>query len=450
MKKLNITIIGAAIFAFACAGIASAQTWSNIDYYRLASRYQQLLDKNGTDPLTEKRIADERLKIRAIIEEEINTFVKSQEQTDQTDITGVLDRQRTLVDVLNERMDGSKVDLDLLDKEEGLYKDALAAGTGVLKEGFRTTKTYPELLAKKAILEERIDVLKHVIASQNERLSKLKSEEWKRSMTVLLNILSTIAIFLLIIWLEGVIRKQFLRIQHRTVRYAISKTFTIVVYLTLFFWIAQTVYSDHPGIVAVVAVVGAAIIFTFQEILRGIVGWFVQKNSFSVGQRVTIDGVTGDVIDIGMIHTTLLIARSPNMTDPTQAGQIVRIPNERLISKTLVTYHSTSDFEHVELPICIKKFDQWEIANRIFEEILKEETEAYSQEAKWQMDRRTRGFLTSPESPSFRVHMEFSDLGVLFTLCFPAPIGQRRAVSTLIAQKVLARLNEEKIEIATK
>src|SRR3989339_549326 len=116
-------------------------------------------------------------------------------------------------------------------------------------------------IRKKSVLEERIDATKTMLTAQETRLNKLKSEQQWKSISVLINILFYIFVFITVIWLEGIIRKaMLLHIHHRGIRYTATKVFTLVVYLSLIFWITQKIYSDLPGIIAVVAVVGAAFV----------------------------------------------------------------------------------------------------------------------------------------------------------------------------------------------
>ncbi|MDD5025852.1 MAG: mechanosensitive ion channel [Candidatus Peribacteraceae bacterium] len=452
MRRSSVILSTAILLSLSFTNACLALGETKIDYSRLISRYQQWLETKGPKDAIEKRIADERLRIRTQIEDELAAFVKANTaaSSDTTDLSRVIDQQRTVVSSLSERVDSSNVDLGLLKKEEIFYKEGKPAGTGAVQP-FMTTTSYPELLAKKAVLVERIDVTKTVLAAQETRLSKLKSEQQWKNISVLMNILFYIFVFIIVIWLEGVIRKaMLLHIHHRGIRYTATKVFSLVVYLSLIFWIAQKIYSDLPGVIAVVAVVGAAFVFVLQDALRGLIGWFAQKSALALGQRVTIGSVTGDVLDIGMFHTTLLIARSPEMTDSSQVGKIVRIPNVLLSSTPFINYHSTSDFENVEIPIRIAKQKQWERARGILETILHEETDWFSEEAQRQMDRRMRGFYYSHVSPSWRIYMELTDGSVpLFTLCFPAPIGKRRNIVTKIVQRILRRFEEEEISLAT-
>ncbi len=113
-----------------------------------------------------------------------------------------------------------------------------------------------------------------------------------------------------------------------------------------------------------------------------------------------------------------------------------------------MNYHSTSDFENAELSIRIARSDQWEQANRIIEEVLHHFTDGFSKQAQRQTDHRMRGFYFSHVSPSWRIYLSLTpDREVEFAVCFPAPIGQRRAVATQITKEIMKQFAEAGIDM---
>ena len=69
------------------------------------------------------------------------------------------------------------------------------------------------------------------------------------------------------------------------------------------------VFSDKLGNLGVaLGVVGAGIAFALQEVIISIAGWLniVITGSLGVGQRVKIGEVKGDIIDIGVMNTTIM------------------------------------------------------------------------------------------------------------------------------------------------
>jgi len=437
---------------------AAAATPSDIqkDVPRLQWRFDSLLKAKtpqSTSPIQEN-IDAERASIRADFEKEFTKTIKDLEEsaTEPADLVQALDRERSIVDSINQQMDETKADLALLENEETYYTDIEKSGTGSLpSDVILLTKSYPELLAKKAILEERLTVLQAFQKTQNDRLATLRQEQQVRDIGVLFSILTYLAIFLAVFWIERLVRNLLLNhIRYRRLRYAATKVFTFVVYITLCFWFIQRIFSEHPGLSTIIALVGAALIIVLQDLIKGAVGWFGLKNSVSIGQRVAIGDIMGDVIDVGILYTTLIVSRSGNDDPMGQVGNIVRIPNQKILTDPFVNFHSTSDFENVEIPIRLRHLNQTEKAKSILEDVLEKETGDFASQAQRQTDRRMRGYYFTQISPAPRVYMEVTTEGKIeFRLCFPAPIGRRRAVITQITQEILKRFTGEGIELAT-
>jgi len=106
-------------------------------------------------------------------------------------------------------------------------------------------------------------------------------------------------------------------------------------------------------------------VFMLQDVIKSVLGWFTYKGALSLGQRVQLGGYTGDVLDINVLHTTLLASRPPDMEDVSIAGKVVRVPNVYLLTGALVNMSSTSDFENVEIPVHLAEPRQWERAKAI-------------------------------------------------------------------------------------
>lgn len=438
-----------ATLALLLAGMpALAQGSVQQDTPRLTWRYDLLLKAKSPQAqnAAQESISSERSAIRKEMEQELTKTVQTEESAPETvDLVRILDTQQSAVSRLSERVDATNADLSLLKKEEAYYIDLEKTGTGAPPPGLiMQTKSHAELLAKKAVLEEQLTVLQAMLNTQQERLDNLRSEQQVRSLSVLWGILTYLGIFFAVFWAERFIRTFILgRLRHRRLRYAAAKTFTFVVYVSLAFWFIQRIFSEHPGLVTVIALIGAALVIVFQDILKGIVGWFGMKNALVLGQRVSIGPLTGDVIDIGLLHTTLLISRTTALEEVGQVGKLVRIPNERLLSQYVVNYHSTSDFENVEFSVTLAQSNQWEAAQKILEDILKKETDGFAQRAQRQHDQRMRGFFAAHAPLSWRVYMELTEgRAVRFSLCFPAPIGQRRVVTTMIVREILQQFEE--------
>src|SRR3989344_741804 len=280
----------------------------------LTRLYGIALTKQVPDPLIDKKIGLERAYVRAAIDDELNALVNSLTRTESgetLDVTRSYERQRSIVETLETKLKEGEVDLELLlDEEKRLYgSDEVPSASGAVIEDYRFTGSHEELLAKKSALEERISAVKFFLQLQQERLRKLGTERALEQFSALITFAEYLGLFLVIVVVERTVRTRlFGRIANRNTRYRAMKIFTWSVYLIVIGWIMSRFYAEYPGILTSFAIVGAGIAVALQDVLKDVVGWvlIVQKRMFTLGQRITVGHITGDVMDISLLRTTLM------------------------------------------------------------------------------------------------------------------------------------------------
>lgn len=126
-----------------------------------------------------------------------------------------------------------------------------------------------------------------------------------------------------------------------------------------------TIWFDNPNRLAtVVGLVTAGVAFALQKVIIAIAGYFVilRSNIFSVGDRIEMDGVRGDVISLGFIQTTIMEMGQPLSLGNSNSswvksrqftGRIVTVTNDKIFEKPVYNY--TKDFpylwEEISIPI---------------------------------------------------------------------------------------------------
>lgn len=421
----------------------------------LTQLFEAFLKKDRNDDYLEKRITEERDRIRGLINDELEGFLQenqTEEAAQQEENLGdALSRQRALVSALEERLRAHSVDLGLLQEEEKKYYAVQPAS--VEDEAFRLTKTYGQLLARKAILEERIAALNLFLDPQQRRLQRLVFQERIAQFSTFIGIATYVGILLAIVIAERLIRNRLLtRIQNRTRRYATMKVFTAFVYLAVIVWLLGRLFSEYPDIITSFAIVGAGLAVALQDVVKDVIGWLVivQGKRFSLGQRISIGGITGDVIDIGLLRTTLLEVNTTGSADYERSGKTLYIPNLLALTQGVLNYNTTSDFIKAEYGVTITYESDWRRAEQILLAVLEEETAEYTERARRQSMQRTQQFYYSHELRGPVVYVDIGAHGVVCTMRFFVPIGERRLVNARIARKILERFAAETppIEIA--
>ena len=147
------------------------------------------------------------------------------------------------------------------------------------------------------------------------------------------------------------------------------------------FWIGQTtriligvltalglvsIWLDDPSSLSTAAgLATAGLAFALQKVITSFAAYFVIlfNNNFTVGDRIAMGGVRGDVIAIGFLQTTIMeMGQPPSVEDSNGrvwvqsrqfTGRIVTVSNGKLFDEPVYNY--TRDFEYVweeiKLPI---------------------------------------------------------------------------------------------------
>src|SRR5271163_1332934 len=122
-------------------------------------------------------------------------------------------------------------------------------------------------------------------------------------------------------------------------RYKVRKFVVFSGYLSILLFLA-ILFEDRLGRLSLaLGFAGAGVAVALQDVLASIAGVFSIGFSklYAVGDRVQIGETRGDVIDIGLLRTTLMEVGSWVGRD-LYSGRIVRIPNSAVLKGSVFNY----------------------------------------------------------------------------------------------------------------
>ena len=124
-------------------------------------------------------------------------------------------------------------------------------------------------------------------------------------------------------------------------------------------------FSDPARLATALGLVSAGLAFALQQVVTSIAGYFVilRGNTFTVGDRISMGGVRGDVMRLGFIQTTIMeMGQPPSVqgADPAMwvhsrqfTGRIVTVSNSKIFAEPVFNY--TRDFpfiwEEMAIPV---------------------------------------------------------------------------------------------------
>lgn len=133
------------------------------------------------------------------------------------------------------------------------------------------------------------------------------------------------------------------RVTDLTSRFRIRRAIGFVGYVVGGLAIIAAIGNSWGQLTVLFGVAGAGIAFALQEVIVSVAGWAaVAFGSFyRVGDRVKLGGITGDVIDIGVLRTTLM-ETGDWVSGDLYNGRVVRVANSFVFKEPVFNY--SADF----------------------------------------------------------------------------------------------------------
>jgi small-conductance mechanosensitive channel len=140
-------------------------------------------------------------------------------------------------------------------------------------------------------------------------------------------------------------KKLFTKIKSNDNRYKAKKISSFIGYvLTIIF--LTIVFSDKlGGFTVALGVAGAGIAFALQEVIASFAGWLAIMfgGFYNTGDRVQLGGIKGDVMDIGVLRTTIM-ETGQWVDGDLYNGRIVLIANSYVFKEPVFNYSGDFPF----------------------------------------------------------------------------------------------------------
>lgn len=263
-------------------------------------------------------------------------------------------------------------------------------------------------------------------------------------------ILSIIAIFLIwVIWLIA-IRIINKKIPEAKVRYKWRKNLTYVSVFIGFLIVGRIWFEGLQSLATFLGLLSAGLAIALRDPVTDFAGWIflLWRKPLDVGDRIQIEDIKGDVIDIRVFKFTVLEIGNWVHADQS-TGRVVHVPNHKIFSASLANY--TSDFEFIwnELEVLVTFESDWEKAKQILQQIADEHLQDFVEQAQEQVLRAKKSYLIYYQYLTPIVYTDVQDSGIRLTIRHLSNPRQRRSVSQLIWEDTLRRFNEhDDIELA--
>ena len=206
-------------------------------------------------------------------------------------------------------------------------------------------------------------------------------QQWFQDYPLLQSIIKYVAIVVFVLFCIQFIRRFLKRkIENVSIRYKSQKGIEVLGYFVLAFVTILYFTGSIKDFTLTLGLLSAGLAFTLQELILSIAGSvyiFIVK-VYAPGDRIEINGIKGDVIDVDSIYTTMMEigqwVESDNYT-----GRIVKLSNAFVFKGPVYNYSKDFPFIWDEFNLPIRYGSDIELAKSIIIEIATNILSEYTQ-----------------------------------------------------------------------
>jgi len=232
--------------------------------------------------------------------------------------------------------------------------------------------------------------------------------------------------------------------QDTIIQYNRRKTGRVLYTTFLVIALFPLVFSSLNFLPTVLGLAAAGIVISLKEVWLNLVGWLVilGSNGFRVGDRVYIDGIKGDVVNIALTKFSLVeVVNEPDYEQST--NRLVHLPNNLVIMQKFFVVSERMDFIWDEFRFKLKIDSNWEKAEEIANEILTNELVLAPEIIEAKMRELSKNYLLRIGKRTPIVYVTIKDGSIELSLRYLTPIRSRRLNRVLISKSILKRFKTE-------
>jgi small-conductance mechanosensitive channel len=234
------------------------------------------------------------------------------------------------------------------------------------------------------------------------------------------------------------------RITDLKTRYTANKVLSVLSVIIVLLLCVRIWVTDTSSLLIYYGVLAAGIAFALQDVLRNFVGGIliIVSNYYLVGDRISIDDKAGDVMDIGILSTTLMEIRGWIGGDQ-PSGRLLIIPNGLVISHSFYNYTRDHSFVWDEISVPLTYDSNWRRAKEIVLSILKQETGAMTAQAELEIERIGERYYLPKKVVEPSVYITLTDNWITLDARYVTDARTRRILHSRLSELILAAIESE-------
>lgn len=220
-------------------------------------------------------------------------------------------------------------------------------------------------------------------------------------------------------------------------------------------------FDDPQRLTTGLGIFSAGLAFALQRVVTALAGYVVimRGNTFTVGDRITMGGVRGDVIALTFTQTKIMEMGQPPAVqgaDPAMwvrsrqfTGRIVTVTNDKVFDEPVYNYTREFPFIWEEMTVPIPYRADRARAEAILLACVAQQAEVPEKESDPVRHALERRYFLSVDDLTPRVFWRLTDNWLELTVRFIVRDHGMRDVKDAIARAVLAKFDEASIQVAS-
>lgn len=252
-----------------------------------------------------------------------------------------------------------------------------------------------------------------------------------------------------------------LRRSDKRYRFWTHQAIHLITALLLIVGLTSVWFDDPTRLASVLGLVTAGLAFALQRVVTAFAGYIVilRGKTFTVGDRIVMGGVRGDVMALNFTQTTIMeMGQPPGEQDADPAmwvearqytGRIVTVTNAKVFDEAVYNYSRDFPFVFEELHLPVSYSADRAKAEAILLEAARRHSVQASQISQEALDEMRRRYFMERPTTDPQVYWRLTDNWVELTVRFVTRDHGIREIKDKMSREILAALDEAKIGVAS-
>jgi len=274
-------------------------------------------------------------------------------------------------------------------------------------------------------------------------------KEWVSANPLAMSVIKFVIVLLVVLFAIQLIRRYLKKkIANTVIRYKAQKGIEILGY-TLLVILAIIYFSGSiKDFTIIIGLFTAGMAFTLQELILSIAGsvYIFLVKVYQPGDRIEINEIKGDVIDVDSIYTTMMEIGEWVSSD-NYTGRIVKLSNAFVFKGPIYNYSQDFPFIWDEFNLPIRYGSDIDLAKSIIIKIASETLSEYTANSKHDWEKVVNKYYIEDAQIDPTLAISLTDNWIQFNLRYIVDFKKRRYIKHLLNDKIRVEIEKTKGKI---